>query len=444
MAGNLTRSPPGLRYSSGAMIRPRLARRHAVAVLLAAALAAPALAARAQTAPAEAAQRPRRTTTVVEERQPATQDEVRPAFERDLPEALRQEGPRGILWWQWLAFPIAAALAMVCGSLLGLATRRVLGHLASRTETTWDDLLLARLSSPLTALWAVAVASALKPFLALGPGPDFVIERMLRAVAYFSVFWGAFRALDVGFGVLSQAAWTKANASLGGLLPLGRKASKVVVLAIGLVAILTELGFQVGSLLAGLGIGGLALALAAQKTVENLFGSISIGVDQPFRVGDYVKIEDFTGTVETIGMRSTRFRTLDRTIITIPNGKLADMKAETFAVRDRIRLLANLGLGYDTTAAQLRTVLREVEAALRAHPKIWPDTVSVRFTELKDSTLNVEVVAWFQTSDWNEFTLIRQEMLLRFMEIVEQAGASLAFPTRTIHLVEDAPARAAR
>jgi MscS family membrane protein len=193
----------------------------------------------------------------------------------------------------------------------------------------------------------------------------------------------------------------------------------------------------VASLLAGLGIGGIALALAAQKTVENLFGSVSIGVDQPFRVGDFVKIEDVVGTVETIGMRSTRVRTLDRTLVTFPNGKLADTRAETFAARDRIRLFANLGLSYATTSGQMRQVLAEIERALRGHPKIWPEGVSVRFNALRESWLEVEATAWFQTTDWNEFTGIRQELLLRFMEIVERSGTSLAFPTRTVHLVEE-------
>jgi MscS family membrane protein len=232
---------------------------------------------------------------------------------------------------------------------------------------------------------------------------------------------------------------------LVGLLPLGRKIAKVVLLALGLAAVLNELGFQVASLLAGLGIGGIALALAAQKTVENLFGSVAIGVDQPFRVGDFVKVEDVVGTVEAIGMRSTRLRTLDRTLVTIPNGKLADMRTETFAARDRMRLLANLGLVYGTTAEQLRAVLAGIEAALRAHPLLWPDALSVRFNEFRDSSLNVEVMAWFRTTDWNEFTLVRQELFLSFLGVAERAGTSLAFPTRTVHLARreraSAPAR---
>jgi MscS family membrane protein len=200
------------------------------------------------------------------------------------------------------------------------------------------------------------------------------------------------------------------------------------------VAVISELGYPVASLIAGLGIGGLALALASQKTVENLFGAFSIGVDQPFREGDFVKVEDFMGTVEAIGLRSTRLRTLDRTLITIPNGKLAEMRIESFAVRDRIRLACTLGLVYGTTANQMRLVVAGLEQTLRQHPKIWPEGITVRLKELTPSSLDIEIMAWFATADYTEFQLIRQEILLQFMEVVEKAETSFAFPTRTVHL----------
>lgn len=372
---------------------------------------------------------------------------ARSFFEPHLPDALLRAGPRGLLWWQWLAVPALAAAALAAGAVLGWATRRLLGHLAARTRTGWDDALVERLARPLAVLWAIGLVTVLHPWLALGAGPEATLERALRTAIYLVLFWAGFRTVDVAFSAAVGAAWARASPSLLGLLPLGRKVAKVTLLALGMVAVLNELGFQVASLLAGLGIGGIALALAAQKTVENLFGSVAIGVDQPFRVGDFVKVEDaFVGTVEAIGMRSTRFRTLDRTVITVPNGKLADLRAETFAVRDRIRLFTNLALVYGTTAAQLRAVVAGVEAALLAHPKIFPEGVSVRFNEFRDSSLNVEVAGWFQTTDWNEFTIVRQELFLRFMEIVEEAGASFAFPTRTVHLVpgkESGPGRSA-
>lgn len=427
-----------MRYPRRAMTPPlRTAPRVALAVLLVA-LAAPAARAQAPAPAVErrAAERAARAERAAQAARAAVErEEARPFFEEHLPAPLLGEGPRGLLWWQWLALPSLLVLAFALGSVLGWITRRILGHLAARTKTTWDDVLLERITAPLTALWAIALFTVLQPWLVLPEGPAAVLHRVLRSVTYLVVFWMGFRSVNVAFAVMAEAPWTRANANLAGLLPVGRKIAKVVLAALGGVAVMNELGFQVASLLAGLGIGGIALALAAQKTVENLFGSLSIGVDQPFRTGDFVKIEDFVGTVETIGMRSTRIRTLDRTIVTIPNGKLADMRTETFAPRDRIRLLANLGLVYSTTPAQMRAVLAGIERTLRAHPKLWPESTSVRFSALTDSTLNVEVVAWLQTSDFAEFTAIRQELFLAFMEVVERAGTSFAFPTRTLHLV---------
>jgi MscS family membrane protein len=143
------------------------------------------------------------------------------------------------------------------------------------------------------------------------------------------------------------------------------------------------------------------------------------------------------GTVEKIGLRSTRIRTLDRTVVTLPNGKVADSKIETFAARDRIRLACTLGLEYGTTVDQMRAVLAGIEQALRAHPKIWPDTVTVAFKAFGESSLDVEVMAWFQTADWNEFVAIRQEMFLAFMRVVQEAGTGFAFPTRTVRVVQE-------
>ena len=180
--------------------------------------------------------------------------------------------------------------------------------------------------------------------------------------------------------------------------------------------------------------GGIAIAFAAQKTVENFFGAVSIGVDQPLRVGDFVKAEGTLGTVESIGLRSTRIRTLDRTLVTVPNGKLADMQIETFAERDRIRMAVVVGLEYGTTAKQLRAVIAGIESLLRAHPKVWPDVI-VRFVGFGASSLDLDVWAWFQTTDFAEFRDIRQEVLLGIMEVVETNGCSFAFPTRTVHLV---------
>jgi MscS family membrane protein len=220
--------------------------------------------------------------------------------------------------------------------------------------------------------------------------------------------------------------------------------SKVAVVAIAVVALLSQLGYPIASILAGLGVGGLAVALAAQKTVENLFGAFSIGADQPFREGDFVRVDNFGATVELIGLRSTKFRTPDRTLISIPNGKVADMKLETFAVRDRLRLAMTLSLDVHTSSAQMRTVIESVERALNEHPRIWQKSGVVRFEKFGASSLDISVESYFDTRDWGEFTLIRQEMLLEFMAIVERAGTRLALPASNVEIVRTRGGEAAQ
>ena len=240
--------------------------------------------------------------------------------------------------------------------------------------------------------------------------------------------------------------WAAGNASTRHLLAIGGNLSKGVIAVLGILALLAALGYPVTTLLAGLGIGGLAFAFGAQKTVENLFGSMALAVDQPFRVGDLVRVGDLQGTVEDIGLRSTRFRTPDRTLVSIPNGILADQRLESLAERDRMRLATTVSLVYGTTRAQMGQVLEGLERALRSHPKIWPDTVVVAFKQLGESSLDIEIQAWFEVPA-DDFNRCRQEVLLEFMRVVEEAGTAFALPARAVQLVgaagdAAAPARA--
>ena len=361
-----------------------------------------------------------------------------------LPSALLRSGPFELLWWQWAVLPIVLLVSVAFGSIAGRIVRAGLGLAASRTASTVDDAALRRLRGPIGAASTIPVAALLLPWLDLYVPAVDLTHRVLRAVLLLTIFWAASRLVDVAEHVASDTHWARSAPASRNLIPLGARSGKIVIAAIGIVAVLSLLGYPVTSLVAGLGIGGLALALAAQKTVENLFGAFSIGVDQPFREGDFVQVDGFVATVETIGLRSTRFRTLDRTIVTLPNGRLADMRIESYAVRDRLRLATTVGLVYETTAAQMRQVLAGLERVLRAHPRIWPDTVVVRFGELAASSLNIDIMAWFLTSDWGEFQQIREQVLLDFMDVVERAGTSFAFPTTTIHVASAPSALPAR
>lgn len=355
-----------------------------------------------------------------------------------LPPSLLRTGPKGLPYWQWALAPVVAAGAWLAGRLLSYVLRGLLARLAKRTRTSWDDLMVAKSGPPLTFGLAVATVYVALPWLPLDVGPRSFVEALLDAGLTLAFFWFVLRAIDVTGERFLTSPKTKDEPSVRSLVPLLGGVTKVSVVALGVVAALSQLGFQVTSLLAGLGIGGIALALAAQKTIENLFGSISIGLDHPFRVGDYVKLDDaLAGTVETIGLRSTRIRTLDRTLVTIPNGKLADLRVESFAARDRIRLACVVGLVYGTTAAQLREVLAGLEATLRARKELHSEGVSVRLVGLGASSIDIEVMAWFDTTDFETFKAIREDVLFGFLEVVEKAGTSLAWPTQTIHLIHD-------
>jgi MscS family membrane protein len=207
------------------------------------------------------------------------------------------------------------------------------------------------------------------PWLGLRPGAHAFVRSLIGGFATVGAFWVLWRAVDVWAQFLNERPWAADNPSARSLLSVTRNLASVFVAVTGLVATLAAFGYPVATVLAGLGIGGIAIAFGAQKTIENLFGSISLAADQPFRVGDLVRIEDFTGNVERIGMRSTQIRTQDRTLVSIPN----------------------------------------------------------------------EVLCWFETPDFAEFRALRQQVLLGIMRIVEEAGTSFAFPTRTVHVVGAPP-----
>ncbi|WP_437803904.1 mechanosensitive ion channel family protein [Sorangium sp. So ce693] len=351
-----------------------------------------------------------------------------------LPPALLRPGPRELLWWQWLALPVLALAGWLVGAVLSYLVRAALRRVIARTESTLDDVLLGGARGPFTFAAALLVITAALPWLGLYLPAEEFLGQVLRAGVFVAVFWFALRAIDAFGGRLLAAPATRDNPAARSLVPLMGRIAKVSIVIIGVIAVLSELGYPVASLIAGLGIGGVALALAAQKTVENLFGSVAIGIDRPFQVGDFVKVDALLGTVESIGLRSTRIRTLDRTIVTIPNGKLADLHIESFTARDRIRLACLLGIERDTSPEQLRAIVEECERALREHPKVWPEDVVVRFIGVGPSSLDVEVVAWFQTTDFAEFRDIRQAMLITFLQIIDMAGSKLAYPTQTLHV----------
>jgi MscS family membrane protein len=213
---------------------------------------------------------------------------------------------------------------------------------------------------------------------------------------------------------------------------------KVGIVTAAMVCILSLAGVNLSAVLATLGIGGIAIALAAQKTIENLFGGLSILTDRVMRVGDICRVGDAVGTVEDIGLRSTRIRTYDRGLISVPNGSLASANVENLSSRDKMRVSCKISLRYETSRAQLEDVLAQLNAMLQSYPKVERSSAWVRLSRLAESALELEMQAYVLTREFNEFTAVREALLMRVMDIVESCGSALAFPSQTIYLEHEA------
>jgi MscS family membrane protein len=229
-----------------------------------------------------------------------------------------------------------------------------------------------------------------------------------------------------------DARWVEVSS----LVRLGRRLADVLVVVAGGLVGLAYFGVDPTAALAGLGIGGIAVALAAQKTLENVIGGLSIIFDRAVRVGDFLKLGESFGTVDSIGLRSTRIRTLDRTILSVPNGQIANASIETFSARDKCWFHHFIGLRYETTSSQIRAVMNGIQERLAAEPGIDRQSVRVRLIRFASSSLDIEIFAYALTNDWSRFLEIQERVLLMVMEIIEEAGAAIALPTQTLHISE--------
>jgi len=221
------------------------------------------------------------------------------------------------------------------------------------------------------------------------------------------------------------------------MLNLGRRLADALALAVGGIVMLHYFGIDPTAALAGLGIGGIAVALAAQKTLENVVGGVSIIVDQAVRVGDFLKLGDTFGTVDSIGLRSTRIRTLDRTILSVPNGQVANVNIETLSARDKYWFHHFVGLRYETTSSQLSSILEDLRTYLVNHPKIdRGDSIRARLIRFGPFSLDIEIFAYLAVDDWEAFLETQQQMLITVIDIIERAGAAIALPSQMLHLAD--------
>ena len=343
-----------------------------------------------------------------------------------------------IALWQWIALLALIVAAFAVSWIAGWIVFRALGPIVARTATDIDDRVLRVGLSPLRFAFLLALVFVGTWFLWLPVPALQLMLQIEKGLAVVAVAWFAVRMVDVFADLVQRGLERRGEDAAATIVPLGRRTVKVFLFLVAGIALLQNLGFNVTGLIAGLGVGGLAVALAAQKTIENFFGGVSVISDRPVRVGDFCKFAaDQVGTVEEIGLRSTRIRTLDRTLVTIPNADFSQRPLENYAARDRMRLYAVLNLRYETTPDQLRWVLAAMRKLLLGHPKILRDPARVRFVAFGAHSLDLELFAYVDSRDWSEFLGVREDIFLRLMDIVAASGTGFAFPSQTLYLGRD-------
>ncbi len=339
--------------------------------------------------------------------------------------------------WQWIGLVLALLAAALVPLLVDRWRRYRTGLAVGRT---WRRFLVP--VSLILAAWGVH---------AFVEGPLNLTGDVLQVVLHGTevVMFVASSWAVVSFsGVVAEIIITSPRISDKGLdanlLRLGFRVLGLVIAALIILTGLTEIGVPVVPIAAGLGVGGLAVALAAQPTLENLIASLTLYFDRPLKVGDFCRYgEDPStgwlriGTIEEIGLRSTRLRGIDRTVTTIPNADFAKLQLVNLTLRDRMLLRTTIALRYETTPEQLRFVLAKLREMLLAHPKITTEPARVRFVGFGDYSLNVEIFAYADTPDWNQFLGIQEDVHLRIMDIVKEAGTGFAFPSQTNYFARD-------
>jgi MscS family membrane protein len=315
-------------------------------------------------------------------------------------------------------------------------------RLASRSRSTLDDKLFGALETPAGALvMVVGIVGALKA-LKLTPAADNMLGYAYTVGFSVVMFWLLLRAFNALLDHMHEAAVQK-HLGVAAFMPWIKKSLVVIFVVFGVLMIAQSLGADVKAFLAGLGIGGLAFALAAQDTLANIFGSVVVAVDQPFKIGETIQIGGTTGMVEDIGLRSTKIRRLDKALVIIPNKTVAAENITNLARFTERRVEQVLGLTYDSKGEQMEDLVAEIRRLLLAEDEIDPNSVIVYFRDFSASSLDIWLVYVTKSPDFHKQMALRQRLNVAFMKTVEARGLSFAFPTQTLHLEGDIARRMA-
>src|SRR5271166_1848181 len=371
------------------------------------------------------------------EKVPELYDQVQARqVETRLPQWVVKHQLAGMPLWQWLALLLFVPVAAAAGWLLLVLFDIPIRWWAKRRGQTelgqWHSV-----SGPAWLIAGTTIHRILAHYLGMPLLQRHYYVQVTAVALIVGANWILWRVIRWFLRRMRNRALAHGHSGTGSLMLLGERIIKAIVFVMAIFFVLGALGFNLSTALAGVGIGTLAVGFGAQQTIANLFGGVSVLGDEVIRVGDVCKFGDRTGTVEDIGLRSTRVRTEERTLLAIPNGTVATINVENLSRRDKMLFKAVLGLHLDTSADRLRSVIAEIRRVLSSNAKIEKNTVRVRLIELGATALNVELVCYILTRDFEEFAAVREDVLLHIMNLVEDSGASLASPSQTLYLSQD-------
>ena len=332
--------------------------------------------------------------------------------------------------WRWIAVALLALAVAVIARIFSRMGLALAERAAKRFGPKAAHGVMDFLWPPLLGLICLALFRAGMEWVGPEGSLRLYMEGGLTLAFFLGLAWLAAKLIDLALEHLRSTMLARHGKFSSSVVPLVSRLVKLSVLLLAIAAVLSAWGYNATAILAGLGVGSIAIALAAQKTIENFFGGVSVISDRPVSVGDFCKVGDLMGTIEDIGLRSTRIRTLDRTMVSVPNGQFSSMTLENFEKRDKMLFHVTLNLRRDSTPDQVRIVLKSIAQILAGHSDVEAGALPVRFVGVGTYSLDVEIFVYVLTRNGDEFLRTQQDLLLKILDAVKAAGTALALPTQ--------------
>lgn len=337
----------------------------------------------------------------------------------------------GMAKWQWIALFVLLLVGFILKKITEILIE-IIKHIFKKNSQKQKILVSVEKPAGLlvaSALWYIGVQ-----FIDIDGWPHAVLISAIKATFTFSWVWACYKLIDILIDKIENFTKKTETNLADQLVPMVSKSLKIFVATFGVLLVIQNLGFNVMSLLAGLGLGGLAFALAAKDTAANFFGSLMIILDRPFKVGDWIVVGEVDGTVVEVGFRSTRVRTFYNSLITVPNSLLATVNIDNMGERQYRRIKTTIGITYDTPAEKIEAFLEGVKNIILANPYTNKDNFHIVFNDFGPSSLNLLFYCFVETPDWSTELVQRQNLLLEVVRLAKDLDIEFAFPTQTLHL----------